>query len=125
MKIYVGETIKNAVNDPNQPIPKTKIADMVGVVRQHLHQMLNNPEMEIDYIVKIGLAIRRDFSADFPELRNYPGINALNDPEVPYNVRTPMTIEMELIDLQRKYIQVLQDNNDLLKELRAAAKEKK
>ena len=125
MKIYVGETIKNAVNDPKQPIPKNKIAEMIGIVRQHFHSLLNNPEMEIDYIVKIGLAIRRDFSTDFPELKNYPGINTLHDPEVPYNVRTPMTIEMELIDLQRKYIQVLEDNNDLLKELRAAEKEKK
>lgn len=48
------------------------VADHLGVHRITLAKWLNNPELSLDNIVKIGKIIRYDFSKDIPEIGTAP-----------------------------------------------------
>lgn len=117
MKIYVGEVVKNAVKSPGQLIPTNKIAALIGVSRAHFYHLINDPEMNIEYVIKIGKAINVDFSKQIKELKDWEDdVSSLEDSEVIYSTREKL--ELELIDIQRKYILALEDIRGLQKELR-------
>ena len=91
---------------------------MINLSRAQFYAIINNPEIDIEYLLKIGKAIGVDFSKQVPELKRLDVNNALAVSEGVYKVSSATEPDDELLELQRKYIHVLEDNILLRKELR-------
>ncbi|HEY0056317.1 MAG TPA: hypothetical protein VGB63_13255 [Pedobacter sp.] len=125
MKLYVGETVKKAVYDELQPVSITKIAKLVGLSRTRLYGILEEPEMEVKYILKLGKILNVDFSKKVKGYDEHVAeLAKFEDIEVQYGTRKENEAS-DLLDLQRKYIAALEDIIRLKRELDKSKEEKK
>lgn len=118
MKIYVGETVKKAVNSKDQPVSKTHIAKQIGLSRTQFYTILQDQEMDPAYVIKIGKVIGKDFRKEIAQLREFPEEQFFVKEEVIEHGMTFEELKSEMIDLQRKYIHALEDIRQLQKEVR-------
>ncbi|MHB1278786.1 MAG: hypothetical protein ACYC1Q_10340 [Bacteroidia bacterium] len=64
---------------------KTEVAKRVGRSRNQLNNWLEEDQLGFEKIVKIGYAIRYDFSNDFPEVEAFKSMAILEEPAGEYN----------------------------------------
>ncbi len=116
-KIFVfmqhrGEIIEQVIRQSGFPI--TVIAKKMGKSRRWMYLMFDNPQVDIETILKIGKIIHHDFSAEIKEMS---AINptSFEDPENPYNNQTKEY-------WKNKYLKLLEDYNELLKQVNSKKK---
>lgn len=111
-KIFVfmqhrGEIIEQVIRQSGFPI--TVIAKKMGKSRRWMYLMFDNPQVDIETILKIGKIIHHDFSAEIKEMSAISP-TSFEDPENPYNNQTKEY-------WKNKYLKLLEDYNELLKQV--------
>lgn len=106
MKIKVGQVVKNQIT--RSSIPKTKIAEKIGISRTWLTQILESEEMEQEYIVKIGKCIKYDFSKNFPQL------NSMLFEQQDYNDGNLTDCKKRLQEVTDKYVILLEKYTEMV-----------
>lgn len=113
--IKVGNIVSNEVNRSGKS--KTQIAKDVHLSRTGLAKVLARTEMDMKYILGIGKSIRYDFSKHFPALNSELMGKILSDPLEEYESLSNGELRIKLIDLQSKYINLLEEHVELLKQV--------
>ena len=126
MKVYVGDVIRKAIHDEAQPIPKTRIAALLGISRSQFYNLINSLEMDMEYVNKIGKILRKDFSGEINALNERTPDLMFQDGEKLYlaQVKVPDSKD-EMLEMQRKYIHALEDIIRLKRELSECQKQLK
>lgn len=106
---HKGEILEKAVRESGFAI--TKLCKRLGKTPRWMYYTFQNPDVSLDYILKIGAIIHHDFSVDIKELSNYkkstPANNFL-EPEPIYQVAE--TAEF----WKNKYLALLEKYNAML-----------
>ena len=108
MSLHKGEIVKNIVGQCGMRI--TTISAKLKISRNTLYNKFEDPNLSDAFILKLGDAIRYDFSACFPHLNNEIETTAASDDTITYIDRNIET----LIRQERKYIELLEKHNGLL-----------
>ena len=105
-----GEIIKNAIYQSGYSI--TKLAERLGKSRRWMYLLFDNATVSLDIILQIGEIIHYDFSQEIKELK--AASQLVNDNLVPYGT----TIQKDVDYWKNKYLSLLEEYNQLLKEMR-------
>jgi len=108
MKIYVNDIVKNEVI--KSKIPKSRLAAEMGLSRIGLSKILEREYIDSKYIIAIGKIIRYDFSVNFPELH----APADTSETLSYDTLDNHQLRSKLIELQAKYVHILEEYIKLL-----------
>ncbi len=110
--IHRGEIVEQKVRGSDMKL--IKIAEALDITRNTLYVRFQTPNLDLDFIKRVGKIIHYDFSQDIPELRitqdTIPGL--LEEPITEYQSLSECT--KALLNLQKKYIALLEKHNDLL-----------
>lgn len=98
-----GEIIKEAVYKSGFPI--TELAKRMGKSRRWVYLLFENPTVSIDTVLQIGTILHYDFSDEIEILKPH----VLNE--------TPINYNNEDDYWKNKYLQLLEEYNDLLKKM--------
>lgn len=122
-----GEVIRDAVKASGVAIGV--VAEKMSISRKTLYNKFKESSIPYSFILKLGEVIHHDFSQDFPHLsktvkkeapKQQPQIstNLLlpfdSEPQEIYKPNNLRECEQELVNLQRKYIGLLEKFNELL-----------
>jgi hypothetical protein len=112
--IHKGEVVEQAVRNSGMAI--TKIAQKLGKSRRWMYLMFDNPNIDIETILKIGAIINYDFS---DEIRFPTTSNLLSEPpRATYGKSTISKNTMQEPSVaywREKYYTLLEEYNELLK----------
>lgn len=117
-----GEIIEKAVRKSGYSI--TKIAKKLGKSARWMYYMFESTNVPIDYVLQIGEVIHYDFSDDIKELKRYRekhSLQEIKEPELVYY----QSKHTENDYWKNKYLELLEQHNQLLSELTDSAKLKK
>lgn len=108
---HKGEILQKVVAKrmPN----KSELAKLLGYNRSAIYRHYADPELDDGIILKYAKALKYDFSREFPELNTYT--NTLHEPLADYKPITLSEALKEVDHWRRKYIELLERHNDLLK----------
>jgi len=125
--VHRGEVIRDAIKASGVAVGV--VADKLGVSRKTLYNKFKETGIPYSFILRLGEVIHHDFSEEFPHLsKNINKDATLQQPQnnasllLPFDVE-PQEIpkpgnmeacEAELLNLQRKYIALLEKFNELL-----------
>jgi predicted DNA-binding transcriptional regulator AlpA len=123
-EMHRGEIIKEAVKTSG--IAVGVVAEKMGISRKTLYNKFKESAIPYSFILRLGEIIHYDFSKEFPHLNK--SIKKETLPQAPANLQlsfngepqeapkptTPKECETELLQLQRKYIALLEKFNELL-----------
>ncbi|WP_162054322.1 helix-turn-helix domain-containing protein [Pontibacter pamirensis] len=125
--IHRGEIIKDAIKASGVAVGV--VAEKLGISRKTLYNKFKESSIPYSFILKLGEVIHHDFSLEFPHLsktvkKETPKPQApINNnlllqfdgaPQEPYKPNSMKECEQELVTLQRKYISLLENFNELL-----------
>lgn len=116
MKIKVGDTVKNQVTKSIKP--KTHIAKDLGISRTWLDRILEQEELEIKFILGIGKSLDFDFSTLFPSLKDRISVNTVESALELDEEITDDNVKIKLIEVQAKYIKLLEAHIRLMEKLK-------
>ena len=109
---HKGKIVEKAVRESGISI--TKICKKLGKTTRWMYYTFENPDVSLDYIIKIGKIIHHDFSSEIPEIhRPGKGLLLVGVPEVEH-VNPEETVEY----WKSKYYNLLEEYTVLLKELK-------
>lgn len=111
MKSHRGEILKCIIKETNNKV--SSVARKMNIDRGTVYRHFDDPNLSIDYLVKYGKAMNYDFSKYFPELLNIVQESAI---EYNYQAKTYSELDKELQVWKDKYIQLLEQYNELLLE---------
>jgi uncharacterized protein YjcR len=106
-----GEIVRLAV--VKSGMPKTRIAQRLGVHRNTIDNWFTRPDLEIEKILEIGKVIGYDFSEEINEMNK--DIKVLKEPISAYNKLT--RCEQELHRYMSQVIDLLEENTRLKAEI--------
>lgn len=109
MAKHRGEILKRVLYELNLKV--ASVARKMGIDRGTVYRHFEDPNLSIDYIIKYGKALNYDFSKYFPELLNIAKESTI-DFEI--KAKTSSELERELQFWKDKYIQLLEQYNELL-----------
>lgn len=109
MSKHRGEILKIVMHELNLKV--ASVARKMDIDRGTIYRHFDDPNLSIDYLVKYGKAMNYDFSKYFPELLNVVQESAI---EYNYQPKTYSELEKELQVWKDKYIQLLEQYNELL-----------
>lgn len=128
MKVTVhrGEVIRDAIKASGVAVGV--VAEKLGVSRKTLYNKFKETGIPYSFILRLGEVIHHDFSEEFPHLgKNVKKEASPQQPQnasllLPFDAAPPETpapeslhdCEAELLQLQRKYIALLEKFNELL-----------
>jgi len=101
-----GEIIKEAIYKSGVPI--TALAKRLGKSRRWMYLMFENSNVSLDIVIQIGKLIHYDFGKAIKELTTSE--NIVNEPFVVYEKKSA-----DLEYWKNKYLKLLEEYNDLLK----------
>lgn len=122
-----GEVIRDAIKASGVAIGV--VAEKMNISRKTLYNKFKESSIPYSFILKLGEVIHHDFSQDFPHLsktvkKESPkpqpqmSTNLLlpfdSEPQEVYKPNNLRDCEQELVNLQRKYINLLEKFNELL-----------
>ncbi|WP_339044041.1 helix-turn-helix domain-containing protein [Cardinium endosymbiont of Tipula unca] len=118
MEQHKGKIVEEAIKKSGYQMKA--LAERLGIARNTLYTKIKEAELDDAFIIKIGSIIHYDFFIDFPHLSNceIPHYNNNNNEEIQGAYRNPGSRNPDFIQLQelnRKYLRLLEDYNKLLK----------
>ena len=60
-KIYVGDSVKNAIEAKPKSLLIKDIFQKMGLSRTQFYTVINSPEMRVDHVIKFGEIFNKDF----------------------------------------------------------------
>jgi len=107
MILHKGNIIEKIIR--KQRFPITLLAKRLGVSRQHVYNIFENPDVSLELMLKIGKIIQHDFSAELKDLAQIPleyKLEALTKPDISF----------ETVNYWKsKYFELLEQHKTLLK----------
>ncbi|GHA77941.1 hypothetical protein GCM10007389_34730 [Pontibacter akesuensis] len=122
-----GEVIREAIKASGVAIGV--VAEKMSISRKTLYNKFKESSIPFSFILKLGEVIHHDFAQDFPHLsktakkeapKPQPQLSTSlqlsfdGEPQEAYKPNNLRECEQELVNLQRKYINLLEKFNDLL-----------
>lgn len=123
-----GEVIRDAIKASGVAIGV--VAEKMNISRKTLYNKFKEPSIPYSFILKLGEVIHHDFAQEFPHLSKTVKKEAPKpQPQLSTNLMLPFDgepqevvykpgnlrdCEQELVNLQRKYINLLEKFNELL-----------
>lgn len=101
-----GEILKKAIDESG--MPKTRIHRLMGISRKTLYNKFSEPDVPLEFLMKMGRVIHHDFSHEIPELKKIDPI--MNDSSANPVYYTDAEY------WKNKYLALLEEYNALLKE---------
>lgn len=98
--IHRGEIVAKRIKESGIAI--SVVAKNCNLVRQTLHRYFEDPNMDLDLILKIGKFIKHDFGVDIKELRNPAADDNLD-------------WKLKYIELAEKYMKLQEEQAEYLK----------
>lgn len=121
-----GEILYQAVQESG--VKLSKILELTGYHRSTYYTHVNNPDLAFEILYKYGKAIPRDFSLQFPEIREYfsrseePDHSFVGEAEVPaYQKMSREALLSYTTSLREKYLILLEENRALRLKIEALA----
>jgi transposase-like protein len=115
MEEHKGKIVEEAIKKSGYQVKA--LAERLGIARNTLYTKMREADLDNSFIIKVSKIIHYDFSLDFPNLYNTQNeLIQAEDPKGIYNLpayRNPDFIELQ--ELDRKYLKLLEDYNKLLK----------
>jgi hypothetical protein len=119
---HQGEILQEAIK--NSGISITRIVEELGITRPTIYRKFKEETIDYSFVKKVGDVINHDFSEDFTSLQQ-PALSFVTPavrPTVLNNVTSRVTPSQniapdttkQLLDLQTKYIALLEAYNELL-----------
>ena len=108
--MHMGEIIKKRIEESGMRLGD--VAKRVGKVRNTFYNWYNRDELPLEDVIKIGRAIKHDFSEDFPAL-----FNQVSDPAQTYGGKVATEVSKcreELSMWKEKYFDLLEKHNHVL-----------
>lgn len=126
--VHRGEVIRDAIKASGVAIGV--VAEKMGISRKTLYNKFKESSIPYSFILKLGEVIHHDFAQDFPHLSKTVKKEAPKaQPQMSTNLLLPFDsepqettykysnlrdCEQELVNLQHKYINLLEKFNELL-----------
>lgn len=107
MSQHRGEIIEAAIRKSGYSI--TNLAKKIGKSRRWMYLMFDNPNVSLDYVIRIGYLINHDFSEEIDKLRPF------NQDEVK---EAPASYHKDMMDAaywREKYFELLEEYHQLTK----------
>lgn len=118
MKVFVGDLIKDRVKNAlkerrSHKFNVTTIAKALKVTRQSVYNILENPEMDIKYILEFEKLLGEEFKSKIKALHNIDLSEyiKLEEPNEDYAAK------INYDELKEKYIKALEEINNLQKRI--------
>lgn len=112
MKINVSDIVRKVVSSSGKR--QISIAKDVSLSTVQLRKILKDNEIEMKHVLAIGKSINYDFSRHFPELNSEKLNNILREPEGLYDKMGNTELKNNMIELQGRYITLLEQHIKLL-----------
>ncbi|TDG95585.1 helix-turn-helix domain-containing protein [Cardinium endosymbiont of Culicoides punctatus] len=120
MEQHKGKIVEIAIRKSGYQMKA--LAEKLGIARNTLYTKIREAELDDAFIIKISNIIHYDFSTEFPHLNKYdtapnpnPDITTYNELG-PYRKPGPTNPDfIQLQELNKKYLILLEDYNNLLK----------
>jgi hypothetical protein len=119
---HQGEILQEAIK--NSGISITRIVDELGITRPTIYRKFKEDTIDYSFVKKVGDIINRDFSHDFTSTQQsaLPFVTNAIRPVVTNTVTPRVTsvqpadidLPKQLLNLQTKYIALLEAYNELL-----------
>ena len=119
---HQGEILQEAIK--NSGISITRIVEELGITRPTIYRKFKEETVDYSFVKKVGDVINHDFSEYFTSLQQpvLSFVTPVVRPSVPNNVTARVTplqniapdTTKQLLDLQTKYIALLEAYNELL-----------
>lgn len=124
--LHRGEVIREAIKASGVAVGV--VAEKLGVSRKTLYNKFKETGIPYSFILKLGEVIHHDFSEEFPHLSKNAKKEPAPQPSQNTNLLLPFDVvpsptpapenlrdcEADLLQLQRKYIALLEKFNELL-----------
>lgn len=117
---HKGEIIEKAIRQSGYSI--TKLSKRLGKSARWMYYMFESSNVPIDYILEIGDIIHYDFSDEIKELKKYKLLAQKQELQDFKSAYEPGKETLEY--WKNKYLKLLEEHNQLLKQLTKAGKEK-
>lgn len=99
MKTHKGQIVEEVIRKGGYRI--STLAKKLGISRNTLYNRFKEPDLAIDFIIRIGNLIKYDFAYDFPE------INPKAAPRKSLNKYSDKNIQ-SILELERSYSELLE-----------------
>lgn len=131
---HSGEILKKYVKE--NEIKIVSLAKKINRTKGQMYNYFNNPELDLDVIIRIGRALRHDFSKEFPELAEQSYL-MVNEPQEKYGLSKNGLIDdviatrlgdkidvntKQIINLQNTLEALINTIQELVKAQKASAK---
>lgn len=103
-----GEIVEDAIRKSGYSI--SKLAIKLGKSRRWMYLMFDNPNLSIDYILKIGYLINHDFSEDIKQMKSITEDETKDKSLSEYHTNT-------VEHWREKYFELLEEYHQLLKKM--------
>jgi lambda repressor-like predicted transcriptional regulator len=97
MRKHRGEIIKQAIEDSG--IKLTKVVKDTGIKKSTLFSLFHQVNPKLEYIIKIGKAIKHDFGQEIPELKGPDPLAADEN----------LTYKIKYMELLEKYLMAMEE----------------
>lgn len=101
---HSGQILEKAIRKSNYPI--SKLAKRIGYTRQHMYNLFAQPDVDFELLYEIGKIINYDFSIEIKSLKRHSN----------YSDTLMEELQKNNAILENKYLILLEDYNNLLKE---------
>lgn len=112
MKQHLGEVLEKAIRQSGYPI--TKIAKQIGYTRQHMYNLFHQQKIDLRLFDEIGKIIHVDFSENIKQYRKFNTFHSESESTI---------LASENI-YKEKYLSLLEEHKELLKEYNKLLKNK-
>ncbi|RDC65034.1 hypothetical protein [Adhaeribacter pallidiroseus] len=110
--IHRGEVVEQKVRNSDMKI--VKVAEALAITRNTLYVRFQTPNLDLDFIKRVGKIIHYDFSQDIPELKTSQETLSELPEESVTELQSLSECTKALLNLQKKYIALLEKHNELL-----------
>lgn len=114
MEKHRGKILANAIEE--RGIFKATIAKKLGISRATMYNMLERDDVPLEMFIKIGKILQYDFSKHIPEIHGEHSAQMVQEPRVAYG-KEPEDIQKELNMYKHKYLELLEENRRLMRQL--------
>jgi AcrR family transcriptional regulator len=112
MKTHHGQIVEYIIR--KKGINIAELARLLGVNRRSLYNWFADKELKIGIIYRIGIAVRHDFSKEFPDFFNEEHFKSIKFPREKYEFDTDI-LSPDIDSLWReRYIALLEKYNSFL-----------
>lgn len=111
MKQHKGKIVEEAIKKSGYQMKA--LAKKLGIARNTLYTKLKDADLEDIFITRVGNVICYNFSIDFPNLADREAAYMEESSSIYREAKSPDYVQLQ--ELTKRYVNLLEDYNNLLK----------